>query len=98
MYSTFADDDEALTQKWLEATGRLFNNEIEVRPIGINRWCDGIEIWRVGADDEGNLEGVLAMCHFPITRGDVRKLCWALNVSLPAYPLTDAKLMSFEKA
>lgn len=80
-YVTFADDAEPITIDWCETSGVMANDEVEVRPIAINEHFDGIEIWRVdGHEDDSNIDGILAVYHFPITRGDVRKLCWALNV------------------
>lgn len=80
-YVAQSDDVVPITIDWCHATGEMANDTVEVRPIAVMEHFDGIEVWSV-EDDGENPDGLLAVFHFPITRGDIRKLCWALNVPI----------------
>jgi len=76
---TIPEDAELeVTEEWLRSIGctnrRFYGQGIEVRPVAVNRFFDGIEIWQ---DDQG----VLAVFRKDgITRSDVLALLRALGI------------------
>lgn len=77
-YAASLDDADPVTGDWLSSLGALKNDEVVVKLVAITHFFDGIEIWQ--DDDSNSDDRILAVSHYPITRGDLRKLCWALNV------------------
>lgn len=72
---------EPIDREWVEHAGAMANGEVQVRPVAINDFYDGIEIWRCDpCEGETKPDGILAVYWFPITKGDVRSLCAALGV------------------
>ena len=78
----YAADDEVLTIQWVDGNCEtLIGSMVEVKPVGINRWFDGIEIWqRPSGDDGGDQDRILAISKYPITVGDVRNVCRGLGI------------------
>lgn len=79
-YAVRSDDQEPVTKEWLDAAGLLKSDLVEVRVQAISEFYDGIELWSIDCDEEGGQDGVLPIAHFPITRGDIRRLCWAIGI------------------
>jgi len=74
---------EPIDDEWLNQCGVMRNELIEVRPIAIHKHFDAIEIWfwNVMQERDGiESQGLMVMHRFPITKGDVRNLCAALEV------------------
>lgn len=81
-YRASDGDSEAVTHAWVW-NHDFASSLIEVRPMGINEFYDGVEIWsRNTGDDDEEASGVLVLHKFPLLRGDVRKVCWALGVEI----------------
>lgn len=78
----YAEDHEDLTIQWVDANCQtLIGILVEVKPIAMNKWFDGIEIWQRPIDgDNGDQERVLAISKYPITVGDVRNVCRGLGI------------------
>jgi len=75
-------DDELLTIQWVdEHCVSLIGELVEVKPVGINAWFDGIEVWQRPFDgDDGEQNKILAVNKYPIMVGDVRAVCRGLGI------------------
>ena len=72
---------EPIGPGWIAACGEMKNDLLRVVPVAINSWYDGIEVWNRTEEEDGiEPDGVLVLHRFPITKGDVRCLCAALEV------------------
>ena len=71
---------EPVTRDWIVACGTMENDLVRVVPICTTRWYDGIKVWAPDAGDDVGPDGVVVLRRFPITKGDVRILCAALEV------------------
>lgn len=79
-----ADDDEAVTEEWLESVGfkhRVLRSEFGYECMSIYLKIDNDDQWFFGTD-YGHEFDAEVMLKTPATRGDLRRLCKALGIEL----------------
>ncbi len=75
------DDSTAVDKEWLSSVMPLRNDLVEIRVTAVIRKFDCIELLPIN-EDQPSKHALLAMNRYPISRGDVRRLCHALGIKI----------------